>query len=107
METEKLCDGLELTTSEDMEYIVVYRNKKSNSGGVAFRASGMDLMALTTATVINTLGTMNNIPYLQASFFATMFDMVKSEDALNPLVDLAVSYDGKVLRKEKADDYLH
>jgi hypothetical protein len=105
METEKLCDGLELTASEDMEYIVVYRNKKSNGGGVAFSANGMDLMALTTANVINTLETMNNNPYLQAVFFATMFDMVKSENALSPLVDLAVSYDGIVLRKEKTADY--
>ena len=101
METEKLCDGLELTASEDMEYIVAYCKKRTNCNGVSVCANGMNLMALTTANVINTLETMNNDPYLQAVFFATMFDMVKSENALNPLVDLAVSYGGIVLRKEK------
>lgn len=98
MKTEKLCDGLELTLQDDISYIIAYRNKRTNCNGVAVCANGMDLMALTTANVINMLETMNE-PYLQAVFFATLFDMVKSEDALNPLVDVAVSFDGKVLRK--------
>lgn len=67
MKTEKLGDGLELTVQDDISYIVAYRKKGTNGGGVAVNANGMDLMALTTENVINTLKTMNN-PYLQAVF---------------------------------------
>ncbi|MBR4624074.1 MAG: hypothetical protein IKO56_00890 [Alphaproteobacteria bacterium] len=98
MKTEKFGDVLELTVQDDISYIVTYRKKGTNSGGVDVSANGMDLMALTTANVINTLKTIND-PYLQAAFFASLFDMVKIENALNPLVDVAVSFDGEVYRK--------
>ena len=97
METEKLCDGLELSATDDVEYIVAYRKENEHEAGVATKCSGMDLMGLSVAIVVNILNELRD-PMIHASFFAAMFDAVKHENVLNPIVDLAVSYDGRVLR---------
>ena len=100
--TEKLCEGLDLTAADNVEYVAAYRN--GSVSGVAVKCSGLSMMALTIEMVCKVLDTMHD-PHLQASFFAAMFDGIKDVNVLNPIVDVAVSYDGVVMRKEKADDY--
>ena len=108
METKELHDGLILTTADDMEYSIAYHKNGTVSSGVAVKGNGLVLMALATATVANVLEKLHD-PYLQAVFFRSMFDTVKEADVLDPLVDMAVSYNGIVLQSsnKKADDYWH
>jgi len=101
MKTEKLCDGLELTVTDNVEYVAAYRN--DSVSGVAVKCIGLSMMTLTVEMVCKVLETMRD-PHIQASFLAAIFDTIKNEKLLNPIVDVAVSYDGRVLRNEKADD---
>ena len=43
--------------------------------------------------------------YFQACCIAALIDAWKENGVLNDSVDMAVSYDGKVMRKEEAADY--
>lgn len=98
METKNIADGLVLTVSDDIEYILVHHKNGSASSGVSVKGTRLDLMALATSVVADVLDKMNE-PYMQAVFFKAMFDTIKESNTLNPIVDVAVSFDGKVLRK--------
>ena len=54
-------------------------------------------MAMATSVVVNILEDMKE-PYIQAVFFKAMFDTIKEHNTLNPIVDVAVSFNGEVLR---------
>ena len=102
MEERKLCDGLELSSADDMEYVCAYHRKGSTDSGIAMKTSGLGMMGLTVTAVVNVLQELRE-PLIQSMFFKVMFDTIKHEKVLNPLVDLAVSYDGKVLRDENEE----
>lgn len=106
MEMKELKDGIVLTIPDDVDYILVHHKKGSATSGISVKADGLNLMALATAMVADVLEKIKE-PYLQSVFFKAMFDTVKENDSLNPVVDVAVSYYGKVLRSsnEKAADY--
>ena len=99
MENQKLCDGLEISVSNDIEYIIAYRRESESGSGITMKCNGLNMMALTSTMVCSELEEMRD-PHIQASFFAALFEMVKNEKLLNPIVDVAVSYDGRVLRNE-------
>ena len=100
METKTLCDGLELSAADNMEYVVAYHEKESPTSGVAVKVNGLNFLALATAVIVNVLEEIRD-PWVQACFFRAMFDTIKEQNVLNPIVDMAVSYNCKVLRSEK------
>ena len=77
--------------------------KGSATSGISLKADGLNLMALATAIVADVLEKIEE-PYLQSVFFKAMFDTVKETNILNPVVDVAVSYHGKVLRSSNEKD---
>ena len=97
METKNIADDLVLTVSDDIEYILVHHKKGSASSGVSVKGTGLELMAMATSVVVNILEDMKE-PYIQAIFFKAMFDTIKEHNTLNPIVDVAVSFNGEVLR---------
>ena len=103
METKEIKDGIVLTIPDDVDYILVHHKKGSATSGISLKADGLNLMALATAIVADVLEKIEE-PYLQSVFFKAMFDTVKETDILNPVVDVAVSYHGKVLRSSNEKD---
>ena len=44
MDKRKLCEGLELSSADDMEYVCAYHKKGSTDSGIAMKTSGLDMM---------------------------------------------------------------
>ncbi len=100
MLTRKMFDGLELSCSEDVQFIIAYTENGSCDTGCGVRASGMNLMGLATIVVVNVCEKLKEDPMVQATFLKAMIDTLKKANALDSAVDMAVSLNGRVIRVE-------
>ncbi len=103
MDKRKTLDvvGLELSCSEDMQYIIAYTENDSLNTGCAVKASGMNLMGLATVAVVNVCDKLKNDPMIQATFLKAMIDTLKNSKTLDSAIDMAISFNGRVLRTEE------